>query len=64
MSNEINLANVNSILVIHGNWSDWQVTLDNETHIGKIRSCDNPNPLYGGDQCSGPDHEVKEKGKF
>ena len=45
------------IFSVHGNWAEWtewsncSVTCANGTRE-RIRFCDNPTPMYGGDYCS------------
>lgn len=47
---------------MHGNWTSWgdwstcSVTCGSGVHM-RTRSCTNPTPLHGGDECPGVDQE-------
>ncbi|XP_052280866.1 SCO-spondin-like [Dreissena polymorpha] len=54
-----------TVCPIHGGWSMWSPWSKCKTGCGigqqlRVRSCDNPNPLFGGFVCQGPDSEVKD----
>jgi hypothetical protein len=45
---------------VHGSWSSWEVgdppgfcseVCSGGTRVNRIRHCDNPGPLHGGDNC-------------
>ena len=42
-----------------GTWGTCSVTCDNGTRT-RTRTCDNPAPTYGGDQCQGPSQDISE----
>ena len=46
---------------INGGWSEfenWQ-TCDETCHKKRARSCTNPSPAYGGENCTGDDYETQ-----
>lgn len=50
---------------IHGGWSEWSPPLPCSVNCGigtsqRVRECNNPIPMYGGDDCFGPNNEVIE----
>ena len=53
-----------STLLVSGNWGSWSEYGQCSTSCGggiknKTRSCDNPRPIHGGQNCPGEDTETQ-----
>ena len=52
------------MFAVHGNWSQWgafgacSVTCGGGLQI-RVRTCDNPPPEFGGDDCAGKSEEIR-----
>ena len=58
------------LLLVHGNWSEWSQWSNCSQICGdyglihRNRSCNNPEPQHGGNNCSGNAEEVSPCNRF